>query len=161
MQVLLIGCPSAETSASLGWCLCSPGVCMQRLGTAWGRAAEPCSAREPVSIRRLLCHALPGIAIWLHSRLHHLRCCTLSCGAQSITTDKAAKAVAAEDPPYRKLAPHIAELFLACNYFIKFRRGILLQHPGKAVGSWRGECDFWDSEALFHSVVTFPALVHF
>lgn len=116
-----------------------------------------CFAQEPASILLLFCQALPGVAIWLRSRLYHLCCCTVFCRAQSVIKDKTAKAVTAEDPLYRKLAPRIAELFLACNYFIKFRGGILLQHLGKAVGSWRGKCDFWDSEALFPSGVIIPS----
>lgn len=85
------------------WCLC------KRACGVWGlRGVGQLDhalrfAQEPASIVLVFAQVLPGIAIWLHSRLYHLRCCTVFCSVESIARDKAAKVVTAEDPLYHKL----------------------------------------------------------
>ena len=89
--ILLVGVCAVQACVCRVWGLCGVGQQKHAL----------CFAREPASILLLFCQALPGIAVWLRSRLYHLRCCIIFCRAQSIMRDKAAKAVTAEDPLYR------------------------------------------------------------
>lgn len=116
-----LGCKCCLSDVHLQKCLillvgvCTVQACVCRV---WGLCVvgqqnhAQCFAQEPTSILPLFWQVLPGIGIWLYSRLYHLCCCTVFCRAQSITRDKAARAVTAEDTLYCKLVPHIAELQL-------------------------------------------------
>lgn len=113
------------------WCLCSPGVC-----AGFGDRVESGSSSWLCALCILLlsCRALPGIAIWLRSRFYHPRSPIVSVGLERLKGIRLPRQEQLRIPCTINL-PHISELFLACSYFIKFGGGILLQHPGRAVGS--------------------------